>query len=81
MKVKGTRNPNALHIEQQANNIDATTPDDYYVVAHIDRQRLYRGKVQYLVAWEGYDKMTWVNAEDMNCPELMEDWEIQQSNM
>ena len=77
MESKGSRNPNENHLKQQLSADIMVTPDNQWEVLSIQQQRTKLGKTQYLVEWNGWDTMTWVNAEDMHCDELLEDWEIQ----
>lgn len=37
---------------------------------------MYEGSVQYQVQWEGYDDITWTNADALSCYELIEDFEL-----
>jgi len=77
MKQKGMRNPNEKHLMQQLSEDIFVIPETQWEVLSIQQQRVKRGKTQYLVEWKGWDTMTWVDADELNADELLEDWEIQ----
>lgn len=37
-------------------------------------RRVYLGKIQYEVQWQGEDYTTWTNADQLDCPELVEEY-------
>ena len=76
MQQKGTRNPNAKHLQQQLNEQNVSLEEGEYVVNAIHAKRVRRGVVEYLVEWKGYNELTWTKAGDLNCDELLEDWDI-----
>jgi hypothetical protein len=79
MSAKGVRNPNEKHLIQQLSEDVFTIPEGEWEILSIQQQRVKHGKIQYLVEWNGYDTMTWVDADELNADELLEDWEIQNS--
>jgi hypothetical protein len=79
MQTKEKRNPNENHLKQQLSADIMVTPASQWEVLSIQQQRTKLGKTQYLVEWNGWDTMTWVNAEDLHADELLEDWEIENS--
>ncbi len=76
MAVKGKRNPNAKHIDQQMIDEPLVIGDDEWEVLSIQGQRVKHGVVEYLIEWKGYDKMTWLRGDKLNADEILEDWEI-----
>lgn len=76
MKEKGVRNPNAEHIRQQLIENQDVLEEGDWEVNQILRSRVHQGSVQYLVEWKGYEKLYWVNEQDLDAPELIEDWEL-----
>ena len=77
MSPKEMRNPYAKHIEQQLSAESFVLPQGQFEILSIQQQRVKGGKVQYLVEWKGYETMSWIDEDDINAPELLEDWEIQ----
>ncbi|OIW07290.1 hypothetical protein TanjilG_11924 [Lupinus angustifolius] len=64
-KNKGIENGNA-------------SPDGYYEVEAIRRKRIFKGKVQYLVKWEGWPESTntWEPIKNLkNVQEMIDDFE------
>jgi hypothetical protein len=47
-----------------------------YIPAAILGNRLYEGKDQYEVQWEGYEDTTWHDADKLTCYELIEQYEL-----
>lgn len=77
MAVKGMRNPNEKHLQQQLSEESLTVAAGEWEVVSIHRQRIKAGTVQYLVEWKGFPTCTWVDANKLNADELLEDWELQ----
>ena len=77
MKTKGMRNPNAKHILQQLHEENLALPEEEYEMLSIQDQKVKAGELMYLIEWKGYEKMSWVRADVLNAPEILEDWEIQ----
>ena len=48
---------------------------DEYVVEKVLKQRTYKGKVQFLVAWAGYDDQTWETRENLEDTSALRLWE------
>ena len=71
------RNPNTKHIQQQLSKESLTLVQGFYELLFIQEQRVKGGVLQYLVEWKGYEKMSWVDADQLNAPEILENWEIQ----
>ena len=71
------RNPNTKHIQQQLSEESLTLAQGSYELLFIQEQRVKGGVLQYLVEWKGYEKMSWVDADQLNAPEILEDWKIQ----
>jgi hypothetical protein len=53
-----------------------------YVVENVVEKRIKKGKVMYLIKWEGYssEHNTWELEENCNCPELIEQFEKSRSH-
>ena len=52
--------------------------EEEYEVETILDKRMRKGKVEYLVKWKGWDlpeHNTWQTVADLNCDEIMEDYE------
>ena len=71
------RNSNTKHIQQQLSEKSLTLAQGSYELLSIQEQRVKGGVLQYLVEWKGYEKMSWMDADQLNAPEILEDWEIQ----
>jgi hypothetical protein len=54
----------------------ATTSTEQYVAKSILGNRIYEGRYQYEVEWEGYDDTTWHDADTLSCIDLMEQYEV-----
>ena len=52
--------------------------DEEFEVEEIIDERTFRQKKQYLVKWLGYpvSDNSWVNAQDMNAPQLLEEYRL-----
>lgn len=72
--AKGGRSAQSSHIQQQSNSRQAA--EEEWEVESINAQRVFKGVTQYRVSWKGFPKQSWVSMQDLNCPELLEDWEI-----
>jgi hypothetical protein len=81
LNTKGTRNPNAVHIQQQLNTENTEADVGSWEVLSLQGKRYVAGKAEYLVEWKGYDEMTWVKEKDISAPEMIEDWELEHENM
>lgn len=79
IQAKGFREIKENHLRQQLSNNTMTVEAGHYEIAAIHGRRLEEGETEYCVEWEGYGKeeWTWVNADDLDCDELIEDWEIE----
>ena len=77
MSLKKMRNLNAKHIEQQLSAKSFVLLQEQFEILSIQQQRVKKRKAQYLVEWKGYKTMSWVDEDDINTPELLKDWEIQ----
>ena len=71
------RNPNTKHIQQQLSKKSLTLEQGSYELLFIQKQRVKGGVLQYFVEWKGYEKMSWVDADQLNAPKILEDWKIQ----
>ena len=57
--------------------VDATEDDVEYEVEGVIGKRVDRNNViQYQVKWKGYDEVTWVSTNDLNCPEFVAAYEL-----
>jgi len=74
--IVGSRNPSQKDLNKQKNQHNLKLDEGEYIVKSIESQRVVRGKIEYLVYWEGYTEPTWVSCKKLNCDELLEDWEI-----
>jgi len=54
--------------------------EEVYTVERIVKKRIKNGIEQYLLKWEGYtaEECTWENIHDMNCPDLISEFEQQE---
>ena len=77
MTATEKRNPNEKHLLQQLSNDAFVIPENEWEILSIQQQQCRQGKIQYLVEWNGWDTMTWVDADQLNADELLEDWKIQ----
>jgi hypothetical protein len=52
--------------------------EEEFEVEEIIDERTYRKKKQYLVKWSGYPASdnSWVDAEDLNAPQLLEEYHL-----
>lgn len=73
---KGMRNSNKAHIQQQLNENITHTSEGSWEVLSIQGQQIHRGRTEYLVEWKGYDTMSWVDQDELDTEELLEEWEI-----
>lgn len=74
MKKKGTRVPKTRYVTDENDEAD----DGAWVVTGVHGKRYWRGKLQYLLAWQGYDEMTFVDVDKLSCFELVEKYELNQ---
>jgi hypothetical protein len=54
----------------------ASTLAEHYIAKSILGNRMYEGRYQYQIEWEGYDDTTWHDADKLPCIDLMEVYEI-----
>jgi len=57
-QVINKRNPSKKDLNKQKNQHNLKLTQGEYVVKAIISQRVTRGKIQYLVSWEGYEEQT-----------------------
>ncbi len=52
--------------------------EEEFEVEEIINDRTFRRKKQYLIKWQGYlmTDNTWVNAQDLNTPRLLEEYRL-----
>lgn len=66
-------------IEPEHSSMDQ---ENNYVVEAIVDKRLYNGEVQYLLKWKGFppEDNTWEPSANLNCPSLLEEFELNHPN-
>ncbi|XP_025993060.1 chromobox protein homolog 5 [Solenopsis invicta] len=59
---------------------DKSEQDDEYEVEKLINLRTIKGRRQFLVRWKGYGDSadTWENEKDLNCPQLIEDYLLEE---
>ncbi|KAK4025420.1 chromobox protein homolog 1 [Daphnia magna] len=72
--------------DKSETNVDLETQknvEEKYVVEKVVDKRKRKGAVQYLLKWKGYDESenTWEQAENMDCPDLISEFENQTKRM
>ena len=62
---------------------DFEEPEEVYSVEKIVKKRIVEGKVQYLLKWMNYSESenTWEPVENLDCPDLIEQFEQQQASL
>jgi hypothetical protein len=63
-------------LEKGKNNILAT-----FISKKILRSKSYAKEYQYLMNWQKYNDTTWISADNLNCIDLIDAYEIKNSNM
>lgn len=71
MRRKGTRQPKARYHDPNA----AVAGEEQFIPEEILGDRIFEGKYQYLVKWEGYEETTWHDADTLQCIEMIEVYE------
>ena len=72
IRRKGVRFPATRFQENEV------VPDEQeFKAVEILGSRIYEGKAQYLIRWEGYEETTWHDADTLTCVELMEEYELE----
>lgn len=72
MRKKGRRMPKSRFV----NDDEVEDESGNWVVEKVCGKRFVHGQAQYLLAWEGYDEMTWQYVDKLNCFELIEEYEL-----
>jgi hypothetical protein len=59
--------------ETKRNEKEEASQGEEYVVERICGSRKYRGDVEYLVKWKGYEEEwnSWIKLQNLNCPRLI----------
>ncbi|XP_011866443.1 PREDICTED: chromobox protein homolog 5-like [Vollenhovia emeryi] len=66
--------------DQQASTSARDKSDEEYEVERLMNLRTIKGRRQFLVRWKGYGEIadTWENEKDLNCPDLMKQYFIEE---
>ena len=51
----------------------------FYVEQVLDKRVEKKGKTEYLIKWIGWSKRTWEPEENLNCNEMIQDYEKSQN--
>ena len=51
----------------------------FYVEQVLDKRVEKKGKTEYLIKWTGWSKKTWEPEENLNCNEMIQDYEKSQN--
>lgn len=73
MNRKGNRRPKARYHDPSA----MEEGEEEFVPEEIIADRIFEGKYQYLVRWEGYEDLTWHDADTLQCVDMIELYEIE----
>ena len=66
--------------KRKANWTEAFEPEEEWEVEEILKERIVNGKYEYLIKWKGYEpeESSWEPIENLNCPELMRQFQAKQ---
>ena len=64
--------------EEEEDDDDESGDEEEYVIDSILEERTHKGKMQYLVSWQGYDDQTWEPAASLAKTQALVDWKEQQ---
>lgn len=73
MVRKGTRVARSRYVEEP----QISDEGDVFIPVSIKGKRTLMGVTQYLVSWEGYENMTWCDADKLDCIGLIENFEAE----
>ena len=76
MRKKDLRTPTARYMASTRVVMKARTR---FVVKEIVGNRLFEGKQQYEVVWEGHQETTWMDADKLSCFDLIEAFTINEN--
>lgn len=67
MRALGTRTPNARYNTE-------VTDEHAAVPLAILGSRVFEGRIEYEVEFDGQDRTSWVNGDNLDCPDLLEEY-------